>query len=414
MSDYRRKFGLVTAISMVAGSVIGSGVFFKSETIAKITDGNVLFGAAAWVVGALVMLLCLLSFAEIMAESSENSLYLTSKKLLGARYSRVVGTFMATMYYPSLVSALSYLAARYTLLSFGEVTPFTCAFLSVIFLAIAFWQNAFSASISGRVQVITTVIKLIPLILMIILGIANGIHTGILGENIISSGNVPFGAAFFPSVTATLFAYEGWISVASIGKMLKNRKRNLPIALIVGGILIAMVYVLYYMGIMGAVKNETLINYGGDGIKTAFSNILGRWGRLLCIFVAVSCYGALCALAMGCGYVTSEVFDKKINHAYFMGVIISFLWLFYLITNQNGGCFRFDSSELPVVTIYALYIPIFFSFLKKKRKIKTTILCCGGIIASLFAVVCGIYAHSNEILSYGAVLVSILLLCKKR
>ena len=411
MKEKTQKYGVITAVSMVVGSVIGSGVFFKSESINKITDGNVFSSVIAWVVGAIVMMLCLLTFAQITSAYGEKGgIYAVSKSVNSEKYSRFAGVFTATVYYPSLVSVLAYLTAKYAFLTIGGEDKIHLIILSLVFLLSAFLHNALSPSVSGKVQVVTTVLKLIPLFLMITLGI----QKGELASNIGNNTTTDFKTAFFPSVTATLFAYEGWISATCVGKNLENSRKNLPLALVIGGTIISMVYILYYLGIMGAVKSETLINYGSEGIKIAFSNIVGKWGRMLSLFVAISCYGALNSLVMGCGNSANEVFGKNIKISYFLGFVISLLWLLYLIEDQGSFNFRFDSTELPVVTMYAIYIPIFSGFAKKEKKVKTTILCIGGIAASIFAVTCGVLSHIGEIASYLMILSAILLLCKKR
>ena len=65
-----RKYGLLTAIAMVVGIVIGSGVFFKAQTILTKTNGNMPLGILAWIVGGCIMLACILAFA-IMATKYE-------------------------------------------------------------------------------------------------------------------------------------------------------------------------------------------------------------------------------------------------------------------------------------------------------------------------------------------------------
>ena len=54
-----KKYGLVTAICMVVGIVIGSGVFFKAQTILQKTEGNMSLGIMAWLIGGAIMLCCL-------------------------------------------------------------------------------------------------------------------------------------------------------------------------------------------------------------------------------------------------------------------------------------------------------------------------------------------------------------------
>ena len=58
-----RKYGLFTAICMVVGIVIGSGVFFKAQTILQKTGGNMPLGVIAWLIGGAIMLVCLLTFS---------------------------------------------------------------------------------------------------------------------------------------------------------------------------------------------------------------------------------------------------------------------------------------------------------------------------------------------------------------
>ena len=58
-----KKYGLLTAIAMVVGIVIGSGVFFKAQTILTKTNGNMPLGILAWIVGGCIMLASILAFS---------------------------------------------------------------------------------------------------------------------------------------------------------------------------------------------------------------------------------------------------------------------------------------------------------------------------------------------------------------
>lgn len=65
-----KKYGLFTAICLVVGIVIGSGVFFKAQTILQKTNGDMPLGIAAWAIGGLIMIVCILAFAN-MAQKYE-------------------------------------------------------------------------------------------------------------------------------------------------------------------------------------------------------------------------------------------------------------------------------------------------------------------------------------------------------
>ena len=434
----REKYNLSTAIAMVIGSVIGSGVFFKAETVARITHGNGRTGLLAWSVGGLSMMVCLLSFSIIVSETKKcEGLQEIGEVTAGERYSYYLGWFMATVYYPALTSVLSWLSARYSLLAMGvgDSRGGLCMLLAGLFLIVSFAQNSLFPNLSGNVQKITTVIKLIPLLLMIILGIGKGLLSGNLQTNMNpvyqseTSKNT-----FFASVSAVMFAYEGWIAALSIGRELKNSRKNLPIALVLGGISVLLVYVFYYLGIMGAVSSETLLNYGSDGIKIAFSNILGKTSELLLAFVAISCIGALNGMMFSLGRAMYSIgkseqgplpkLFSEINTvsgmpvaSFSLGLVFSVMWLFFLFGTQISedalfGNFGFDISEIPVVTVYGMYIPLFFSFLKKwgrKISVLKRITVSMGIVACIFTAVCAICAHFADMTDYILVFVAIML-----
>ncbi len=60
-----KKYGLFTAISMVVGIVIGSGVFFKAEKILTATGGNLPLGILAWIIGGVIMISCAYTFSVL-------------------------------------------------------------------------------------------------------------------------------------------------------------------------------------------------------------------------------------------------------------------------------------------------------------------------------------------------------------
>ncbi|MBQ9945636.1 MAG: APC family permease [Clostridia bacterium] len=438
MSDLKKKYGLFTAICMVVGIVIGSGVFFKAQDILKVTEGNMLQGIIAWLVGGIVMLFCVLAFS-VMAQKYEkvNGIVDYAEMTMGKKYAYFIGWFLTFLYYPTMTSVLSWVCARYTLTFLCSANPDIalhigadaggtvfgpeCMTLACFYLVLSFAINALSPKIAGKVQVSTTVIKLIPLALMAVVGTiygfthpAEGSDMSVIVFNF--SHEVKSWDLLFPAVVATAFAYEGWIVATSINAELKNSKRNLPIALVVGALIIIAVYVFYFIGVSGGASAETLIT---NGATVAFSNVFGSvFGNILNLFVAISCLGTLNGLMLGCsrglysiaarGYgpkphIFNQV-DKETNMPVNSSVVAALLtafWLLYFYYSQLApkswfGIFTFDSSELPIVTTYALYIPIFVAFMVKAKDVhpvKRFLLPSLAIIGSVFMVYAAVYAH---------------------
>ena len=153
---------------------------------------------------------------------------------------------------------LAWLSARYTCVLLGFENPVTgpeCMILSALFLIGGYTLNALSPVLAGKFQVSGTIIKLIPLVLMAVVGTIRGLGSGQLLENfrLASSSGLSGSSALLTAVVSLAFAYEGWIIATSINAELKDSKRNLPLALMVGSLIVVTVYVFYYLGICGAI-----------------------------------------------------------------------------------------------------------------------------------------------------------------
>lgn len=429
-----RKYGLFTAICMVVGIVIGSGVFFKAQTILTKTGGNMPLGILAWAIGGAIMLACLLTFA-FMGQKYElvNGLVDYAEATVGPRFGYYMGWFATTIYYPAMTSALGWLSARYTLVFLTSVNPEfpmtipaaeggciigpECMSLTLFYLCAAYAVNALSPRLAGKLQTSTTVIKLIPLGLMAVVGIIYGLTSGTLAQNFstIAQTEGISSDPLFAAVTATAFAYEGWIIATSINSELKDSKRNLPRALTLGGIIIIAVYIFYYIGVAGGATNQQLID---QGATVAFTNIFGGvLGNILNLFIAISCIGTMNGLMLGCCRgmysiavrgrgpapdVFSQV-DSRTNmpnNSAVFALMVTAAWFLYFYLSNLActwtGPFVFDSTELPIITIYLMYLPMFIQWMRKEKDqsvMRRFVLPVLAFCGSVFMVVACIISH---------------------
>ncbi len=399
-----KKYGLLTAMCMVIGIVIGSGVFFKAETILTATGGYLLTAIAAWTVGGLIMIACAYTFS-IMATKYEkvNGIVDYAEATMGKTYAYILAWFITFMYYPTVATVVAWVCARYTCVLVGipDITGGAAMLLTGMYLCLSYGLNALSPKLAGKFQVATTIIKLIPIALMIILGIYTGIKSGVLAHNFsqapsieeilsVKPDYVPVEKPFLTALVSASFAFEGWIIATSINSEIKDSKRNLPIALVSGTLIISIVYILYYVGLAGAADNLTMIAGGESGAKIAFTNILGPYGAvLLMVCIIVSCMGTLNGymLASVRGMYFIAVRNEGPNPKLFsnvdsatgmptnsaiVGLIVCILWLVYfygakLAPESWFGPVVFDPSEITIITLYAMYIPIFVRMIKMEK-----------------------------------------------
>ena len=254
-----------------------------------------------------------------------------------------------------------------------------------------------------------------------------GLGSGLTVENFTNVVNpvASRSGALLTAVCATAFAYEGWIIATSINAELKDSKKNLPKALVLGTLAIVVIYILYYVGLAGVVPNQTLMEGGEAGAKIAFAGVFSQvGGTILFVFVVISCLGTLNGLMMGCTrnfYAlaardegpdpeTYKEVSPRTNmptNASVLGLLMAGFWLTYFyganLTAPWFWKFCFDSSELPIITLYAMYIPMFLSFIRKEnglnafqRFVMPVLAICG----CLFMVYAAIVSHKIAVVYY--------------
>ena len=422
-----KKYGLPTAVAMVIGIVIGSGIFFKAEKILTATGGDLKTGMLAWLLGGCIAIASACAFA-IMATRYEHvgGAVDYAEATVGSRYAYYLGWFMSAVYFPCLTSTLCWVSARYTCVLLGyDIVGGQCMTITLFYMVLVYFINATAPKLAGHFQVSLTVIKLIPILLMGVIGTIAGLRSGLIVENFtaVVAGDISK-YPLFTALAATSFAYEGWVIATTINAEIKNAKRNLPLALIFGVGAITVIYLLYYVGIAGAVPNAVMMENGEQGARLAYSAIFGQVaGTGLFVFVVLSCLGTCNGLMMACtrGFYAISVrnrgpnpemmgqvdrYTNMPNNAAAAGLLMCAFWgaYFYFGTLLNAlGPFRFDSSEIPVITLYAMYIPIYLRFMqtcKEETGFRRFVVPSLALLGAIFMVVAGLFSYGMDSVYY--------------
>ena len=335
---------------------------------------------------------------------------------IGKKYAYYVAWFMSTMYYPIIAATLSWVSARYTTMLFGmeDGGGATCA-IGAFSLMASFAVNALSPKLAGKIQVSATVIKLVPLLLMgivgTVVGLVNGNGIAIFSDrSIIDAGGQNSG--ILVAVCAFAFSYEGWIIATTINSELKNAKRDLPLALISGAILCTLIYSLYIYSMSATMTAEEILEAGDMLPKVAFSNVFGNFaGTLVFVFIIISCLGTTNGVMMGTVrglYSMSFRTEGKkasllaeVDHSTGMplksciaGLALCAFWflqwqVFFwegpLVMNKTGNpawLFGWEADEIVIITLYAFYLPIFFMMMAKEKDFVVMGRCADNVMRS--------------------------------
>lgn len=412
MDKMEKRYGLPTAISMVIGIVIGSGVFIKGGKVLALTGGNLAQGILVVALVGLICIICSLVFAELGSKYEKvNGVVDYAEVALGPKYAYYVGWFMNTMYYPVLAATLAFFSAMFFCALFGVSTfDFANGSLNPVpigvgagFLMIGYAINAISPKLAGKLQVGMTAIKLVPLLIMGVIGTIAGLANGNIGEvlNYVNTPDyTPVAGGVLGGVTAFAFSYEGWIIATSINQELKNAKRNLPIALIVGSLFVTFIYCLYIfsMGYVGDVNTILGTWPLGETLpKIAFSQMFGNViGTIVYVFITISCLGTMNGLIMascrgqyalasrGVG-VKPEFYgniDDQNNFAIKSSILgLAFagfwyawnamMWLdgpeFFAHVHQCNFV-GWEGDEIAIICLYLMYVPMMIGLMVKCKE----------------------------------------------
>ncbi len=427
-----KRYGLPTAISMVIGIVIGSGVFIKGGKVLNLTGGNLLQGILVVAIVGLICIICSLVFATLGSRYEKvNGVVDYAEMALGPNYAYYVGWFMNFIYVPALVAMLAFFSAMMFLQLFGinavdfatgQINP-TAIGVGAGFMMIGYGINTLSPKLAGKMQVGMTVIKLIPLILMgvvgTIAGLVNGATMDVLNYVNTAEYVAVDGAGFFKAIVGFAFAYEGWILATSINAELKDAKKNLPRALIIGSLVTIVIYALYIfaMSIVGDVNTITGTWPFGEALpRIAFSKLFGNViGTVVYVFITISCLGtmnglimsscrgmyALSARGMGPNPAFFGDVDKQNNFAIksaVIGMMVGGFWYAWTVMMWMGGPEMFSAvhnfewlawepDEIGIICLYVMYIPMMIGLMVKAKDLgafKRFVLPSLGLVCCLF------------------------------
>ncbi|MDU3492621.1 MAG: amino acid permease, partial [Limosilactobacillus fermentum] len=228
--ELKRSLGLWSALSIVIGTIIGSGIFFKQGAVLD-SAGSSTMAIFAWIFGGVITLTAGLTIAEIGSQMPDTGgLYVYIENLYGRIWGFLAGWMQVIVYGPAIIASVAGFMAIMMTNLFGLSSDWRIplALITILFIgALNLLENKVGAAFS----VITTAGKLIPIDAIIIFGLLWGHHNA-FGQTVgqVSQSGGGFGVA----VLATLFGYDGWILIANLGGEMKNPQKLLPKAIVIG------------------------------------------------------------------------------------------------------------------------------------------------------------------------------------
>lgn len=286
------RYSLATAICLIMGICIGSGIFFKSDNVLVATGGSIGAGVVMFCLAATYIVfggLCLTLFAA--RTSGAGGLVDYAERFVSPRFARLIGWHFAFVYLPSITAVIFWVVGVYACMVLGlEGTLAQQLGIGLVALLACSATNALAPRLSGWAQNALTVVKVAPLVAVGLVGLAVALE----GDAPAAAGApaaAPGGLAWLAAAAPIAFSFDGWPAATSIAPELRRAQRNLPIALVVAPLAILALYLAYFVGISVALGPKTVMEAGDASLSLLFSRVLGpgaaAWPNLIALLAVL-------------------------------------------------------------------------------------------------------------------------------
>lgn len=259
-TELRREVGLGGGMSVLAGIMIGSGIFYIGAIVLQRSGMSPGLALLVWLIGGLVTLLSGLCYAELgamMPKAGGNYVYL--RETYGERIAFISGFANFTLGNSGSIAALgvAFASALATFVPLDSLAQKIVAIIAVIVLSLV---NIRGIRNAAWVNNLFMILKLAPIALILFAGLFLGEqHPDLLTlpQQMPSIGSLLSMIGF--AVIATLWAYEGWTNLNVIAEEIRDPHRNIPLAIILSIVGVTILYVLFNYAIFRVLPFETIV-----------------------------------------------------------------------------------------------------------------------------------------------------------
>ena len=405
----QKNLGAAAALSTVVGMVIGGGVFFKPQAVYEITGGGPGLGMIAWVLAGIMTITAGLTAAEVSAAIPKTGgMMVYIEEIYGKKLGFLTGWMQSVLFFPATIAAISVMFGQQAAILLGNeslVIPMTVGVILLIGVL-----NTFGSKTSGAIQTVSTVCKLIPLVLIIVFGFIKGCGDNPIVQPLVAEGISPTGV-IGQLLVAILFAYDGWINVGAIAGEMKNPGKDLPKAIVGGLSLVMGVYVVINLAYLWVLPASELAKYASPASAVAEVLFGSIGGKIINVGILVSVFGCINGYLLTGPRITYTLGKQKTIPVIFgklnkndvpanATLLMAVLSALYALSGQFNLL-----SDLAMFAVWSFYVLTFIGVMKLRkthpnlnRPYKVPLY----PIIPLIAIFSGLFVVLNQLLFAGA------------
>jgi APA family basic amino acid/polyamine antiporter len=281
-----KGLGLMDSTTLVMGSMIGSGVFIVAADISRQVQSPGLM-IVTWVVTALLTLTAALSYGELAAAMPHaGGQYVYLREAFGPLYGFLYGWTLFLVIQTGTIAAVAVAFAKYTgvffpwisagnyLIGSGKVGVTTQQMLAILMIVFLTWSNTKGIRTGAIVQNVFTIAKVAALLGLIGFGFLLGRNPAAVASNFDgfwrnSSWSFDTVRLVGVAMVGSLFSSDAWNNVTFTAGEVRNPKRNLPLSLALGVLVVSVLYIACQFVYMHVVTVPEILNAAEDRVATA-------------------------------------------------------------------------------------------------------------------------------------------------
>jgi len=371
-TEFNRSLSLLDSTLIVSGTMIGSGVFIVSADMAR-NLGSAGWLLALWVLTGVLTVAAALSYGELagmMPKAGGQYVYIqrSYNRLTGFVYGWTVFAVIQTGTIAAVAVAFTKYSAVFmpalgpenVLVTLGPIKITLGSLYAIASVVLLTWLNSRGVQSGKLIQNVFTSAKLIALLGLIVVGIAVGLNSGLLTTNLrdaweasttsadgitLPLTGLALVLAFGTSMVGSLFSADSWNNVTFIAGEIKDPRRNIPLALFLGTLIVTTIYFLAnvsYLSLLPLTGSPTATDIIGRGIQfaeadrvataavsTLFGNIAVAFMAGLIMISTFGCNNGLILAGARLYYAMAKdgLFLKQASHLNKNAVPARALWL---------------------------------------------------------------------------------------
>ena len=304
-----RGLGLLDSVLLLVSGIIGSSIFLTAKDIASPLPQPVLF-LLVWVLGALISLCACFAFAELgsmFPDSGGQYIYL--REAFGDLTAFLYGWMLFSVANGGTIAALSVASAAYTgqvfpivseshvVVAFAGIVITRAHLLGLVLIALLTYVNVVGLRWGALLQNVSTWTKFTAMAAFVVLGFAIGkghwsnFHSQGVSLNM-GLGPAQLISALGVGLIAVFWAYDGWVYITWVAGEVKEPRRNVPLAMVLGVLAVGVIYVAMNLTYMYALPLKEIATHETIAHAAAAALFSPRAAVWLSLMIAVSCFSA--------------------------------------------------------------------------------------------------------------------------